>query len=247
MNTTKTPATPYVLYFRVSTRSQGESELGLPAQKIDAARFVESQGGRILAEFTEIESGKNDSRPELSRALAKATASDATLLVAKLDRLSRNLAFLAKLEERAYRNSLKIKALDVPEFSAITVGILAALAQQERKNISERTRKALAERKASGVQLGNPNLRTKAGRAKSIAFLHARHKEAAKGRNSAALDCLLKKVKSPDDFYTWRAKPSDVMDYLNRRGVTTPRGHRFTPIAASRLMDNHLRPLVIRK
>ena len=237
-------AAPFVLYYRVSTKKQGDSGLGLAAQKTDVARFLKTNGGEAIASFTEIESGKINARPELKKALRLAVSSDATLLVAKLDRLSRNAAFLNDLENKAYRGALKIKALDLPEFNGLMVGILAAVAQQERRNTSERTRKALAERKASGMKLGNPTLRTKKGLASQLAKMKGTQKRNAGERNAAALAVLLKKVKSPSDFLAWRKKPSDVMDYLNRRHIDTPGGCRFTPAAAARLMDNHLRPVI---
>ena len=247
MKTTQTQPAPFVLYYRVSTRAQGVSGLGLAAQKTDVARFLKSNGGEPIATYTEIESGKINSRPELKKALHKAVSSDATLLVAKLDRLSRNAAFLNDLEDRAYRGVLKIKALDLPEFNGLMVGILAAVAQQERRQISERTRTALAERKASGVRLGNPVLRTKEGLAAQLAKMKGTQQRNAAQRNAPALECLLKKIKTPTDFRAWREKPSDVMDFLNRRHICTPWGCRFTPTAASLLMDKHLKPLVFGK
>lgn len=156
-----------VAYYRVSTASQGRSGLGLEAQREAVESLCASRGWELIAPpFTEVESGKRDDRPELAKALHRAKVTGATLVVAKLDRLSRNVAFLAALQE----SGAKFIAADMPEANELTVHIMAAVAQAERKAISRRTKEALQAAKArgtftkadgtpykSGNRLGNPN------------------------------------------------------------------------------------------
>lgn len=144
----------YVAYYRVSTDRQGRSGLGLDAQRAAVAAFRQRAGGVLRAEFTEVQSGKDDDRPQLREALKLCRLTNATLLIAKLDRLSRNVAFLATLQQAG----TKFVACDMPEANELVVHILAAVAQAERKAISERTKAALAAAKARGVRLGNPRL-----------------------------------------------------------------------------------------
>ncbi len=142
-----------VHYFRVSTAAQGRSGLGLEAQRAAVAQFCQTRGCEVLAEFTEVESGKRNDRPELARAMHHAKVTGATLVIAKLDRLSRNAAFLLQLQD----SGVRFQAADMPDASNLTVGILALVAQQEREAISARTKAALAAAKARGQRLGNPN------------------------------------------------------------------------------------------
>lgn len=143
-----------VAYYRVSTASQGRSGLGLEAQREAVESLCASRGWELIAPpFTEVESGKRDDRPELAKALHRAKVTGATLVVAKLDRLSRNVAFLAALQE----SGAKFIAADMPEANELTVHIMAAVAQAERKAISKRTKEALQAAKARGQRLGNPN------------------------------------------------------------------------------------------
>ena len=144
----------FVAYYRVSTTKQGESGLGLESQHGAVADYVRRSGGKVLATFTDIESGAKDDRPELLKALRKCRLTGATLLIAKLDRLSRNRRFLLELAD----SKLSFVAVDMPEANSLTVGILACMADYERQLISERTKAALQAAKARGVKLGNPNL-----------------------------------------------------------------------------------------
>jgi DNA invertase Pin-like site-specific DNA recombinase len=142
-----------VAYERVSTARQGASGLGLEAQRKVIADFAASRGAEVLARFTEVESGRKAGRPELAKALHLAKVTGATLQIAKLDRLSRNAAFLLALRDEGVR----FVAVDMPEANDLTVGIMALVAQAEREAISRRTKEALAVAKAGGVKLGNPN------------------------------------------------------------------------------------------
>ena len=143
-----------VAYYRVSTAKQGASGLGLEAQRAAVEAFCSSRGWDLTAPpYVEVESGKRDDRPQLDAALERARLTGATLVVAKLDRLSRDLHFLTKLQKEGAR----FIAVDMPEANELTVHIMAAVAQAERKAISRRTKEALAAAKARGVRLGNPN------------------------------------------------------------------------------------------
>ena len=142
-----------VAYERVSTARQGQSGLGLEAQRRQIAEFAATRGADVLARFTEVESGRKADRPELAKALHHAKVTGATLVIAKLDRLSRNAAFLLALRD----SGVKFVAVDMPEANDLTVGIMALVAEAEREAISRRTKEALASVKARGVKLGNPN------------------------------------------------------------------------------------------
>lgn len=147
-----TPLPRFVAYYRVSTDRQGRSGLGLDAQREAVAGQVSRAGGAIVADYTEIESGKRADRPELRLALAEAKRHRATLIIARLDRLSRNMAFIANLMDAR----IDFIACDNPHATRLTLHILAAVAEHEREMISARTKAALAIAKGRGVQLGNP-------------------------------------------------------------------------------------------
>lgn len=143
-----------VAYYRVSTEAQGRSGLGLEAQQQAVTALCAARGWEIIAPpYTEVESGKRADRPELLKAMHRAKLTGAVLVVAKLDRLSRSVAFLSTLQE----NGARFIAADMPEATELTVHIMAAVAQAERKAIGTRTREALAAAKARGAKLGNPN------------------------------------------------------------------------------------------
>jgi len=146
-------APKFVAYERVSTARQGTSGLGLEAQRKTIEDFARSRQATLLGCFTEVESGKNPDRPELAKALHLAKVTGSTLIIAKLDRLSRNAAFLLTLRD----SGVRFLAVDMPEANDLTVGIMALVAQAEREAISRRTKEALAMAKARGVKLGNPN------------------------------------------------------------------------------------------
>ena len=144
------PGRPIVAYYRVSTRGQGESGLGLEGQVAAVERYAASAGATIVRAFREVESGKRADRPELVRALAHARRAGATLVIAKLDRLARNVHFLSGLME----SRVDFVACDNPNANRLTIHILAAVAEDEARRISERTRAALAAYKARGGVLG---------------------------------------------------------------------------------------------
>ena len=145
----------FVAYYRVSTAQQGASGLGLEAQREAVSRHVAGAGGVIVAEFQEVESGKRNDRPQIAAALAACRLRHATLIIAKLDRLARNVHFISSLME----SGVDFVACDNPHATRLTIHILAAVAEHEREMISARTIAALAAAKARGVKLGNPQLK----------------------------------------------------------------------------------------
>lgn len=143
----------FVAYYRVSTDKQGRSGLGLDAQRKAVADFVAVSAGLLAAEFTEIESGKRNDRPQLAQALAACRKHKAVLCIAKLDRLARNVAFIANLME----SGVDFVACDMPNANKLTIHVMAAMAEYEREAISSRTKAALAAARARGVRLGGPD------------------------------------------------------------------------------------------
>lgn len=142
----------YITYIRVSTDKQGVSGLGMDAQRTAIQGFIKHDP---ICEYIEVESGKKTNRPQLIKAIEHCKKEKATLVVAKLDRLSRSVSFLFNLRE----SGIDFKCLDIPELNTLTLGMFATFAQYEREKISERTRLALAEKKKQGVKLGNPYLK----------------------------------------------------------------------------------------
>lgn len=207
----------FVTYYRVSTEKQGRSGLGLEAQQAQAQQYLAAHGGVELATFTEIESGKVDTRPQLEAALLRCRQTRATLLVAKLDRLSRNISFLFRMRDEGVR----FQAIDIPEANTLTLGVFAAMAQHEREIISARTKAALAARRARGLSLGTPrDLSAWAAQA------------ATKGR--ASLAAIARKHASEVAPQIEEAREGgctslrQVATWLNDRGIVTPRGKLWT-------------------
>ena len=144
----------YVSYIRVSTQKQGRSGLGLEAQQQAVTDYLHIHGGDLIGQFSEVESGSKDDRPELHKALRACRLKGGTLLIAKLDRLSRNHRFLVELQDSA----INFICCDMPDANRLTVGLMASIADYERQLISERTKAAMTAAKARGVVLGNPRL-----------------------------------------------------------------------------------------
>jgi len=216
-----------VTYYRVSTASQGRSGLGLDAQRDAVGKFCQSRGCDVLAEFTEVESGKRNDRPELAKAMHHAKVTGSTLVIAKLDRLSRNAAFLLQLQE----SGAKFVAADMPEACNLTVGILALVAQQEREAISARTKAALAAAKARGQRLGNPN---------GAAALHraGRGNVAAVGALKEAADSHAANLRPVVEDLKARGLSSlpAMAKALNEMQMKTPRGGRWHPSSVRNLL-----------
>ena len=211
----------YVAYYRVSTRGQGESGLGLAAQQTAVARFVK---GRIVAEFTEVESGKNNQRVELAAAIERAKQEKAILVIAKLDRLSRNASFIFTLRD----SGVNFQCVDMPDANTLTIGIFATLAQHERELISSRTKAALQTKIAQGARLGTPRNLTAQARAKGAAAnrqLAITHPESRKAVG------LAQELRSQQKTYAQIART------LNQFGFKTAQGCGFHPMQVKRLLE----------
>ena len=212
----------YVAYFRVSTARQGQSGLGLEAQQAAVRNFVGAEAC-IVAEFIEIESGRKNSRPQLQAAITQAKQQQGILLVAKLDRLARNVAFLATLME----SHVRFKAVDLPAADEFTLHILAAVAQKEATAISTRTRDALAAKKARGFQLGTPANLTAEARTKALESLCRNAQTNLNNRQAAQLAALLRAT---------GVSLRDIAARLNESGYQTRRGKAFHPMGVKRLL-----------
>ena len=204
-----------VSYFRVSTAEQGRSGLGLEAQRAAVISFCSRRQCDVLGEFLEIESGKRDDRPQLAAALRRAHVTGSFLVIAKLDRLSRNIAFLTRLQE----SGVRFIAADMPEANELTIHIMAAVAQAERKAIAKRTQEALQAAKRRGSVLGNPNgaaaLR-RAGRGNTAAVKAIQ----AKADHNAEL--VISEIEELQRAGV--ASFAALANALNERRVQTPRG-----------------------
>lgn len=204
-------------YMRVSNTGQGKSGLGLDAQRKAIDDFAASRGAEVAARFTEVESGKRADRPELLKARHLAKLTGATLVIAKLDRLSCNAAFLLTLRD----SGVRFLACEMPEANDLTVGIMALVAQQEREAIYRRTREALAAAKARGVKLGNPRGAAALRRpGKSGAALRVTVQTKADA-HAADLAEVLADIRAQGNI-TLSAMAAD----LNARGILTRRGGR---------------------
>jgi DNA invertase Pin-like site-specific DNA recombinase len=220
------PIKKYVGYFRVSTQKQKVSGLGLDAQQKAVQEYLHHYGGELIAEFTETESGKKSDRPEFQKAADYAELANCTLLVAKLDRLSRDLHFVTSLQKRG----IQFKLADMPEIDNLTIHILAAMAEHEARMVSVRTKQALAIAKEKGVVLGNPNFKT--------GLQINRDNSAAIAFNGAKISAWKKKIlKVIDHIEVTEGITSctGIAKALNDRGLTSYRNIRFSVPIVSRL------------
>jgi len=219
----------FVAYYRVSTAKQGHSGLGLEAQRAQVEAFTRARGGKVIADYTEVQSGKRDDRPELLAALKRCRLTNATLVIAKLDRLSRNAAFLLTLRD----SGASFVAADMPDANELTVGIMALIAEQERKAIGARTRAALAAARARGVKLGTPsNLPqgTRATAARATAAAAAAAHARTRGKAAAWMDAI---EDAKAQGYT---SLRQLAAHLNGLGYTSPRGGEWTACTVQRVL-----------
>lgn len=215
----------FVAYYRVSTARQGRSGLGLEAQQAAVRGHLNGGTWSLVAEVIEIESGKRADRPKLAEALRLCRLHKATLIIAKLDRLARNVAFVSALMEAG----VDFVAVDFPQANRLTVHILAAVAEHEAKAISDRTKAALAAAKARGVKLGGdrghmPTIAPQ-GYAASLAVRQARATDRA-----ADLLPVIAEIRAAG-----AASLQAVADALNARGITTARGGEWGPTQVRRI------------
>jgi DNA invertase Pin-like site-specific DNA recombinase len=215
----------FVSYLRVSTDKQGRSGLGIEAQRAAVARYLAGFNVSPLAEFVEVESGKRDDRPELARALAECRVRKATLVIAKLDRLARDAHFLLGLQ----RSGIAFAAADMPNANRLTVGIMAMVAEEERRAISERTKAALAAAKARGIKLGGPaeNLKNaELGRQRA-----AETRQAKAASRTADLMPVVEAIRAEGV-----TSAAGIAKALNERGIPTTRGGRWQAVQVQRLL-----------
>jgi DNA invertase Pin-like site-specific DNA recombinase len=222
-----------VAYYRVSTKHQGESGLGLEGQQTAVATYARQTGASIKAGYTEVESGKKADRPQLMRAMAHARRSRATLIVAKLDRLSRNVAFLSALME----SKVPFVCCDNPHANPLTIHILAAVAEDETKKISQRTAAALQAAKARGKLLGSARPGHWDGRE------HLRLAGIAKARASAVRSIRKNATAAYADLLPDMVKQREaglslaaIAAALNHDGHTTRRGKLWNMVQVARVL-----------
>ena len=222
-----------VTYYRVSTKKQGRSGLGLEGQQQCVSEFAVSQGATIIGEYSEIESGKRSDRPELLKALAHAKRAKATLVVAKLDRLSRNAAFLNTLKD----SGVEITCCDMPNANKFMIGVMAQVAEYERDAISERTKSALAAVKRRGTKLGSAQPKRWEGRKDELESILAMGRKAAAQSNRESADIAY--VDLYDDVMQWRGEGltlQQIADRLNEQGQTTRTGKAWSHVQVMRLL-----------
>jgi DNA invertase Pin-like site-specific DNA recombinase len=217
----------WVAYYRVSTAKQGASGLGLEAQREAVAGYLNGGNWQLAAEFVEVESGNKNDRPELAKALVRCRRIGATLIIAKLDRLARSVAFVSNLME----SGVEFTAVDFPTANRLTIHILAAVAEHEREMISARTKAALAAAKARGVKLGGPAHLTDEQRAagREVATV-VRTKKA--GVRATDLLPVIDEIKAGGI-----TSATGIARVLNERGVPPPSGHgRWQNVTVQRVL-----------
>lgn len=218
----------FISYLRVSTDKQGRSGLGLEAQREAISHYLNGGDWSLIAEVVEVESGKRNDRPKLGEALAACRLHGAVLLIAKIDRLARNAAFLLSLRDAG----VEFVAVDMPNANRLTVGIMALVAEDEAERISARTKAALAAAKARGTKLGGfrpgalPN--ADEGRAKGRAV----RSEMAQAR-AADLLPVIETIRA-EGAASLRA----IAGELNERGIPTARGGQWSPVQVQRVLEH---------
>jgi DNA invertase Pin-like site-specific DNA recombinase len=216
-----------VSYLRVSTARQGHSGLGLDAQRTAIQAYADTKGASVVKEFVEVESGKVNTRPKLIAALHLAKVTGSVLVIAKLDRLSRNAAFLLALRD----SGVRFVAADMPDANELTVGIMALVAQQEREAISKRTKEALQAAKRRGMVLGNPNgaealRRAGKGNTAGVQAIQLQANAHAEDLRSVVQDLAGEGITSL----------GMIAKALNDRGIQTPRGGAWYKTSVSNLL-----------
>jgi DNA invertase Pin-like site-specific DNA recombinase len=215
-----------IAYFRVSTARQGESGLGLEAQRAAVAEFARRGTHALLAAYQEVETGRRADRPELLRAIRHARRARATLVIAKLDRLARNVHFLSGLMEAG----VDFVAVDMPAANRLTLHILAAVAEDEARRISERTRAALAAYRARGGRLGTPRNLTAEARAKGSIRGAAAARDLAQEAYAEVTPLVL-------ELRAGGMSQRAIAGRLNAEGHATRRGRPWNQVQVKRVLD----------
>jgi DNA invertase Pin-like site-specific DNA recombinase len=234
VNETEHKMTPriqkFIAYYRVSTKRQGVSGLGLDAQRESVALYLAGVRGKLVAEFTEVEHGtrKGNHRPQLATALAQCRVHNATLVIAKLDRLARNVAFTSNLMESA----VDFVACDFPQANRLTIHILASVAEHEAEMISTRTKLALAAAKRKGTVLGGD-------RGNTDLIYRKGNKASAKVRSEQAQRRAADLLPVITDLRTNGAVSlREIAAGLNERGITTARGGEWSAVQVARIVEH---------
>lgn len=217
----------FVSYLRVSTTRQGKSGLGLEAQRAAVAGYLNGGRWSLIEEVIEVESSKHNARPKLAHALALCRLRKATLVVAKLDRLARNVAFLSNLME----SNVDFVAVDFPQANTLTVHILAAVAEHEGKMISERTKAALTAAKARGTKLGGDRAGSIAGQALKGNRASVKVRQANAEKRAADLLPVIEQARA-DGATSLR----QIATFLNQRGIPTARGCAWNAAQVQRIL-----------
>jgi DNA invertase Pin-like site-specific DNA recombinase len=211
----------FVAYYRVSTNGQGQSGLGLEAQRESVLNYLNGGSWTLVGEFTEIESGKHADRPQLAAALAACKKQKAKLVIAKLDRLSRNLAFIANLLEAG----TDFVAVDNPHANKAMVQMMAVFAEMERDAISKRTKEALAAARARGVKLGNPRW------AETLEATNTARTEAA-DRFAANVLPIIREIQN-----SGVSSLRGIAKALTARGIKTARGGQWSAVQVTDILN----------
>jgi len=214
----------FVAYYRVSTARQGRSGLGLDAQRQAVTDHLNGGSWRLVAEHTEVESGGRTDRPELARAIGACRRHRATLIIAKLDRLSRDAHFLLGLQKAG----VEFIAADMPTANRLTVGILALVAEEERRAISRRTKEALAAARRRGVKLGSP--RPERGAAVGLPRARAARRKQADAFAASVLPTVKELT---GRGLSLRAVARELTD----RGIAAPRGGSWGPQSVANVLS----------
>lgn len=212
----------FVAYYRVSTNKQAKSGLGLEAQKSIVFEYTKNRG-EVIQEFTEIESGKNKERPELFKATEFCKKENASLIIAKLDRLSRSVSFIFALKE----SGINFECCDLPDLNTLNLGIFATIAQYEAEIISQRTKNALKEKKKQGFKLGTPQNLTQEAREKGCI---SRKKNALQNENNLKAFKFAKDLRDKGESYSKIAKK------LNKYGFSSPKNATFYACSVRNLL-----------
>ena len=216
----------FIAYYRVSTLKQGTSGLGLEAQQEAVRVYLNGGSGKMLAQFTEVESGKKNNRPALAEALSLCRIHRATLIIAKFDRLSRNVHFISGLME----SGVEFTAVDFPQANRLTIHVLAAVAEHETAMISARTKAALQAAKARGVVLGGDRGQI-AAQARVGALASGLARRAKADKRAADLMPAIRQIRA-EGATSLRA----IAQGLNERGIPTVKGGPWGPMAVSSVL-----------
>jgi len=216
----------YIAYYRVSTARQGASGLGLEAQQEAVRAYLNGGNWQLVAEVTEVESGKRNDRPKLAEALRLCKLHGATLIIAKLDRLARNVAFISSMMD----SGVDFTAVDFPKANRLTVHILSAVAEHERDMISARTKAALKAAKARGTRLGGDR-----GNFADVRALGPAASVAVRAKNANERATLVAPI--VQELQAAGASLRTIAAELNERGIPTPRGGEWSAVQVKRVVE----------